>query len=73
MKYFQSNLHEDGGRHVVVLHPHHDLLLHCQPGRYNKALILMLDSCLTGLEDIIYIWKTLSFHSLILSAQYFSH
>ena len=39
----------------------------------NKALILLLDSCLPGLEDIIYIWKTLSFHSLILSAQYFSH
>ena len=39
----------------------------------NKALILLLDSCLAGLEDIIYIWKTLSFHSLILSAQYFSH
>ena len=28
----QGNLHEDGGGHVVVLHPDHDKLLHRQPG-----------------------------------------
>ena len=28
-----GNLHQDGGGHVVVLHPHHDLLLHSKPGR----------------------------------------
>ena len=29
----QGHLDPDGGGHVVVLHPDHDLLLHRQPGR----------------------------------------
>ena len=29
----QGRLHQDRGRHLVVLHPHHHLLLHRQPGR----------------------------------------
>jgi hypothetical protein len=29
----QGHLHENGGGDVVVLHPHHDLLLHRQPCR----------------------------------------
>ena len=28
----QGHLHPDGGGDVVVLHPHHDQLLHRQPG-----------------------------------------
>ena len=31
----QGDFDPDGGRHVVVLHPHHDLLLHCKLGRYD--------------------------------------
>jgi hypothetical protein len=32
---FQSHLYADGGGDVVVLHPHHDLLLHGQPRRLS--------------------------------------
>ena len=30
----QGDFHPDGGRHVVVLHPHHGLLLHRKLGRF---------------------------------------
>jgi hypothetical protein len=33
--FVQRILHPDGGRALVVLHPHHDLLLHRQPGRLS--------------------------------------
>ncbi len=33
---FQSHLHEDGGGNVVVLHAHHDILIHRKPGEEIK-------------------------------------